>query len=713
MSLHQYCDYYFDTQYNDPVDDVDKIALQNVTVNDLATATVIVYPDYALHYLPDTAGCESWLNSLGIGTFSVSYDGTTWSVQSIFNSNLLLQIRLVKDKNGTPITSEYDWVQENCHYAFDPSIVRGCTDPDAVNYDPDAEENDGSCRYTPTEDVDRWEACITEKRNDLLEKLRRGEKECCGETKLWTLNKALQIVRDYVPAGTIITPGIPVSDAAAATVDIDLSTLNENGSFIDIALEVNGITIIDNSTFVNDFYDTLADFIDALVIEINAYGLYTATNVGYVITLTAPTTGTVYNGLPVICAVRQDYFYQYKEFDTQEITPPRPAVTPQWGCYDPYNQKVLFGGGSQDIAVMNQDDQTGIIIYDPEARAVVHNKYNPADYTSLRFYASTSAGAPASFNSAYSYLGLLPVTAPIPGAYNTIMVFFDEQVGYLYVSAGTGKIAIYDCTTPDFETPVGWNDYASVSNIYNMRKNPLTLSGSAPYGEYVFAVEAYQYVWAIHPTTLATTTFDIPALILAANPSTLFTTTYCGEFVWNPTTNNMEYWIAGYAPVIAIFDAATMTYIEEIDIDPITSIHDMKQNSSNGYVFISSSSATSGVDNEYSRMIDPGTRHINHIVGTPDLAKANTSQGIVEDEGTGMMFYGEDAFPGLGGPYTGIQVIDNIRSDVAITGEFDGGANAVTIAIPPVVQGEDDVCVDSDQITKFEQYLNRECKSCN
>lgn len=664
MGLLNYCDYYFSIGYDSTVPDNQKLALQNILVTDPSGLSV-VYLDPLLHYLDDTAGCEGWLNSLGIGTFSVTYSANVWSVQSIFNPNIWTEIRLVMDKNGTPITSSYPVTQQNCHWAFDPSIIRGCMDTTALNYNPLATESDGSCYYEAVTDIDRWKQCIINKRITYLENLRKGEEPCCNEIKLWSLNKALEIIEKYVPEGAVIVPGVPITAEVNASASIDFLFLNSYGYF-SMELFINGQLI---ATIPDGYYSDLTvlvqdikDYIDA---NPPAPIAYTASNVGTVLTITAPAGyGASLNGVIMLADGHQIYFD-----DIGHITTTMPCTK---GGYDPVKNEIWFGTYTSNVClVFASGVQTGSVDAFGQTQEVVYNPNNAVKYVCQpnisRVYRIDNLNTPFPPH----------LTTDVGcgyGVYNGYNGY--KQLGFS--SFNTDIVNIFDATT-DIE--LGFSPIALPpgSGSAGICAHPIS-------GIYYVCCLITSEIRVIDPGTGAQSSF----------PSIIPPNYGC----WVENSNNLgagtyQLWVAGLTGQVAVYTSAGVL-VTTISIAPNTSVTTIKQNPVNGYVYFSGSTLLCpfGV-----------IRNTDFAVLEPNL-QIGQAEGLVFDS-SGLAYV---ALP-YGAGFE-VAMIDYIDSDISNQTTLSGGVNEVTVEIPPILQEASDVCTDSDTIEKYQQYLNKECKNC-
>ena len=53
------------------------------------------------------------------------------------------------ESTTNPLTNNYYDTLELCEAACNPTPIPGCTDPDAINYNPEATIDYGSCEYQP------------------------------------------------------------------------------------------------------------------------------------------------------------------------------------------------------------------------------------------------------------------------------------------------------------------------------------------------------------------------------------------------------------------------------------------------------------------------------------------------------------------------------------------------------------------------------------
>ena len=95
---------------------------------------------------------------LGICPSSDEFEIDTWStyqlIEVYFNFNCLSMAPIIEPYTAELLISDNEFCNESISFEFNPmytEISIGCTDPVALNYDPSAVDDDGSCIYTPTD----------------------------------------------------------------------------------------------------------------------------------------------------------------------------------------------------------------------------------------------------------------------------------------------------------------------------------------------------------------------------------------------------------------------------------------------------------------------------------------------------------------------------------------------------------------------------------
>lgn len=179
-----------------------------------------------------TSALLAFFNSLGFGLFTISNDGTTVTIRTQNNTHSFQTITLND-------ATDYNWeiedvvVNPEIPGCMDPTALNynpaatvdngtcifnnkrvGCTDIKAKNYDPDAEVDDGTCEYERT-DEEKMRCCFVQVAFEIAYKRNMGEKiPCCLEKKLKYLRGVVSVLDSYIEPGEIIGYTTTLSQAA-------------------------------------------------------------------------------------------------------------------------------------------------------------------------------------------------------------------------------------------------------------------------------------------------------------------------------------------------------------------------------------------------------------------------------------------------------------------------------------------------------------------
>lgn len=524
------------------------------------------------------------------------------------------------------------------------------------------------------------------------------------------LQQALCILSGYTPTGGLLSPGIDPHAAVSATAELDLSIFDDNGTFLNTQLTILGVSLFDASSFTNGFYATIDAFGAALETAINAW---TGTNGGYtasydsatnILTLTAPTPGTSFNGIPVAVSIQQDRFFEYNEFPTVIGTDPSlvpgaggtPSVaghalatTPTFGCFNPQDNKVVWATFSfaNDLAIVDQDGQTGVYYQDQLCRSIVY------DTDRDLMYVAKATGVVQILDSGYN--DQAPLQFALAGG-NATKLYYDTTPTkqYLYAGTTTGNVKVFDAATP---AAAAIGTIALGTEIYTITRNPVN-------GYIFFCRQGSKSIYAIDPATPGT---------LAATYTTLSAEViqpYALEFVDNNGT--WELWVGGgSSDEVFKLDASNPTTILGTVLmeKGVIACHMIKQNSFNKYVYITDTTATPPYN---TIVIDSTGSNAQLDYSLSLLQTLYATEGIVEDTVTNKMFVGEGVT--TSGAGTEVQVIDFERTNFALPTVFAGGEDEVTEYVPPVYATDDNSnnCVTQEEMYTIIENVKKICGCC-
>lgn len=152
------------------------------------------------------------------------------------------------DNTGNPQTINVVLASSNCQYKRDMSVVRGCTDVKAINYNPLATESDDSCVYTPYSPEDKYSGEVEQFNENLFNKVANGGKMCCCET---THAKWLNLIDQY--AQKVYSRNTVLSGEVKAHVTLDFSEF-------DVSILQNQMQIQIVLTYQNGSTEVIVDF---------------------------------------------------------------------------------------------------------------------------------------------------------------------------------------------------------------------------------------------------------------------------------------------------------------------------------------------------------------------------------------------------------------------------------------------------------------------
>ena len=164
---------------------------------------------------------SQYLNTLGLGVFTVSNDGVTVTIVSQNNTHNLVSVQMSTGVDANFIATDVVVDQEvyGCTNAaainYNPEAtvddgtcyfnnsIKGCTDINALNYNPDATVDDGTCVY-PLSDEQKVACCLAKEAYRLSVNERDGKKSCCLAKKVRYLEGILDILQGWKSPGSVI-----------------------------------------------------------------------------------------------------------------------------------------------------------------------------------------------------------------------------------------------------------------------------------------------------------------------------------------------------------------------------------------------------------------------------------------------------------------------------------------------------------------------------
>ena len=164
---------------------------------------------------------SQYLNTLGLGVFTVSNDGVTVTIVSQNNTHNLVSVQMSTGVDANFIATDVVVDQEvyGCTNAaainYNPEAtvddgtcyfnnsIKGCMDSSALNYNPDATVDDGTCVY-PLSDEQKVACCLAKEAYRLSVNERDGKKSCCLAKKVRYLEGILDILQGWKSPGSVI-----------------------------------------------------------------------------------------------------------------------------------------------------------------------------------------------------------------------------------------------------------------------------------------------------------------------------------------------------------------------------------------------------------------------------------------------------------------------------------------------------------------------------
>lgn len=631
-------------------------------------------------YLDDVGSIQDFLDGLGIGTVTWAFIGGYATLTSYNNPNLITKIFIISDKDGSPVPWEKLVTQSDCQYLQDPNVVRGCTDPDAKNYNSLATEDNGTCEYNPTAEIDIIRCKMVDNAHKVIVKIRKGDvKDYDSEMDcLWWQSKGVDIYNGHVFVGEIVIPDVDPTDAVPAAVTINLTAFIDYTGFIVMTISVNGVDQwIDTGSYIGTLgdYADLLTYIAAIVTYINANPTspaYTASQNGYLLTIEAVTAGAGSNGYPVL--------FDGDQLTVNGVDIPTPGYTPTFGCYDPNRNEIWFGSFATNVClIFNAGVQTGVVDATTQTGEVVYNPDLQVKYCGLP--QTSPASGIIKIDNANSIAGYLATTTggTYYGVYNPIYSQFAFTNGLTGVSS---SVDIFDSNSEALLTNTALN---AADNILEITYNP---QAGARQGFYYAALGGTNKIAVIDPSTGVASTFTTGTFSPA-----------CVQFIEDVNGGGVgvyELWVGGVSSNIIRRYTENGVLIGDITLPAYVNCLNIKFNSVNGYVFCASYSTAIDVF-----VIDKDTL----TIVCPTFEVGVGCYGIVVDTSTG------DTYVAI--PFADKVTIINL-SDGIINNSYDlaGGEDASTFTRPEVDQTASNNCTDDDDIETMLQTLHDGTTGC-
>lgn len=248
---------------------------------------------------PDTL--QDFLTTQGVTGISYAYTAT--SLKLIITKSLV-KVSGFNFSYNIPNATITIFVQDSniqVGYTLDPSVNRGCTDPDASNYNSLATEDDASCVFTPETDEEKLVNCLANKKFHRLHTL--GQPISDDQRRLITyLTFVADMTQSYANSGGVLQNAIPATGAILATdivpqlgifyqIEANFTHDGITEQLFDVLVNTNGMT---QSTFLTAMANL---FIAA------PFGM-SADHDGTTLTVHAPDgTGVQYNGASIAFTV--------------------------------------------------------------------------------------------------------------------------------------------------------------------------------------------------------------------------------------------------------------------------------------------------------------------------------------------------------------------------------------------------------------------------
>jgi len=258
---------------------------------------------------------SEYLNTLGLGVFTVSNDGVTVTIVSQNNTHNLVSVQMSTGVDANFIATDVVVDQEvyGCTNAaainYNPEAtvddgtcyfnnsIKGCTDINALNYNPDATVDDGTCVY-PLSDEQKVACCLAKEAYRLSVNERDGKKSCCLVKKVRFLEGVVDILQGWKKPGSVV--GYLEDVIANITVEPNYTPNAEGKVTYDID------NIIDGDIVVSTYIAPTISIGIGVVMERADGVVMLAKETGYVVYQTAEEVTIAINDLVNSAAGTQD-----------------------------------------------------------------------------------------------------------------------------------------------------------------------------------------------------------------------------------------------------------------------------------------------------------------------------------------------------------------------------------------------------------------------
>ena len=262
---------------------------------------------------------SQYLNTLGLGVFTVSNDGVTVTIVSQNNTHNLVSVQMSTGVDANFIATDVVVDQEvyGCTNAaainYNPEAtvddgtcyfnnsIKGCMDSSALNYNPDATVDDGTCVY-PLSNEQKIACCLAKEAYRLSVNERDGKKSCCLAKKVRYLEGILDILQGWKSPGSVI--GYLEDVIANITVEPNYTPNIDGKVMIDMDNVIDGdiSPVLSNAYISSPLYSVKI----TLYIEKEDGTVVAAKETGYVVYPTAEEVTIAINDLVNSAAGTQD-----------------------------------------------------------------------------------------------------------------------------------------------------------------------------------------------------------------------------------------------------------------------------------------------------------------------------------------------------------------------------------------------------------------------